>query len=39
MNQSQHVVNYDDSGIRQMAATPQLFRYGAAVKVEFGFTN
>ncbi|MBO0936466.1 SIMPL domain-containing protein [Fibrella sp. HMF5335] len=37
--QSQTVVNYDDNGIRQMAITPQLFRYGAAVKVEFELTN
>lgn len=36
---SQGVVNYDNDTFRQMALVPQLFRYAAAVKVEYELSN
>lgn len=38
-NPVQNPINYDGDAIRQMAFTPQLFRYAAAVKVEFELNN
>lgn len=35
LNQSQNVVNYDGDPVRQMTVIPQLFRYAAAVRVDF----
>lgn len=36
---SQNMVNYDNDPFRQMAQVPQLFRYAAAVKVEYELSN
>ena len=38
-NPVQSGVNYDGDIIRQMATIPQVFRYAAAVKVEFELNN
>ncbi len=39
LNQSQNVANYDSDPVRQMTSVPQLFRYAAAVKVDFELNN
>ena len=36
---SQNAVSYDNDSFRQMALVPQLFRYAAAVKVEYELSN